>query len=183
MHFSRRDWILGSVSTTLLASVAEAQQHAHRAVTASTPVRFEFFTPASAAEVAALAAQVLPSDGTPGATEAGVIYFIDKALMTFERDRQDTYRHGLSELEATRRQLFPASASFAGLDSNQQQQVIRALEHSDFFELVRSHTVLGFLADPSYGGNRGKAGWRHIGFEDRMSWTPPFGAYDAEEQG
>ncbi len=40
--------------------------------------------------------------------------------------------------------------------------------------------LLGFLGDPSYGGNRDHVGWRHIGFDDRMAFTPPFGFYDAE---
>ena len=33
-----------------------------------------------------------------------------------------------------------------------------------FFETVRAHTLIGFLADPSYGGNRGHAGWRVSGY-------------------
>jgi gluconate 2-dehydrogenase gamma chain len=40
---------------------------------------------------------------------------------------------------------------------------------------------MGFLADPSYGGNRGQVGWKLIGFEPKPAWKPPFGYYDAEE--
>jgi hypothetical protein len=36
------------------------------------------------------------------------------------------------------------------------------------------------VGSPIYGGNRGKVGWAHIGFDDRMSFEPPFGYYDAE---
>ena len=40
-------------------------------------------------------------------------------------------------------------------------------------------TVLGFLGNPSYGGNRGEMGWKQIGFEHDMAYDPPFGYYDA----
>ena len=33
-----------------------------------------------------------------------------------------------------------------------------------FFEAVRFHTIIGFLADPKYGGNRDYAGWKVIGY-------------------
>jgi gluconate 2-dehydrogenase gamma chain len=56
--------------------------------------------------------------------------------------------------------------------------LIRSMETSSFFEVLRTHTVLGFLGDPKYGGNRGKAGWRQIGFEDAMVFEHPFGYYD-----
>jgi hypothetical protein len=31
-------------------------------------------------------------------------------------------------------------------------------------ETVRLHTIYGFLADPRYGGNRGFAGWKLMGY-------------------
>ncbi|HVV27843.1 MAG TPA: gluconate 2-dehydrogenase subunit 3 family protein [Rhizomicrobium sp.] len=34
----------------------------------------------------------------------------------------------------------------------------------EFFELVLANTMEGFFADPLYGGNRGMAGWKMIGF-------------------
>ncbi len=37
---------------------------------------------------------------------------------------------------------------------------------------------MGFLANPSWGGNREGAGWKAIGFEDRHVFQPPFGYYD-----
>ncbi len=33
-----------------------------------------------------------------------------------------------------------------------------------FFEMLRVHTMLGFLSDPSYGGNRDYAGWKWVGY-------------------
>jgi hypothetical protein len=36
------------------------------------------------------------------------------------------------------------------------------------------------FANPEYGGNRDKIGWKMIGFDDRFSWGPPFGWYDRD---
>lgn len=177
MDFSRRDWIFGSLA---FASIAAAQEHARKAVLEPNAVEFEFFDPRGAAEVAAIAAQILPSDDGPGAKEAGVIYFIDRALTSFDKDKQEVYRKGLRDLEEIRNRMFPSAQSTASLSNQQQMELVRAIERSDFFDLVRTHTVLGFLGNPSYGGNRGKVGWRYIGFEDRMAFEPPFGYYDAE---
>ncbi len=134
-----------------------------------------------AAGIEAIAAQIIPSTGGPGARETGVIYFIDRALATFAADEYEAYRAGMEQLQRKRTELFPGSASIASLTSEQQIALVRTIETSDFFELLRIHTVLGYLGNPSYGGNRGKAGWRQIGFEDRMAWEPPFGYYDAPE--
>lgn len=177
MGLSRRGLIIGSLG--LAARIAEAQQHAHEAMQSASP-RLEILDPAVAAEVEALAAQIIPSDDGPGAREAGVIYFIDRALATFEADQRDAYRKGMDEIQQTRRKMYPGSASIAGLTPGQQIELLRAVEKSEFFELLRKHTVWGFVGSPIYGGNRGKAGWAHIGFDDRMMFEPPFGYYDAE---
>lgn len=182
MDVSRRDWILGC--GLIAAEIAAAQQHAHNAVTQSgTPPAFEFLDPATAAEIDALAAQIIPSLDGPGAREAGVIYFIDRALATFDADKRDAYRSGMKEIQQTRHQLFPDSTTVSALTAAQQIHLLRAVEKSAFFELLRTHTVCGFVGSPSYGGNRGKVGWAHIRFDDRMMFEPPFGYYDAEERG
>ncbi len=35
------------------------------------------------------------------------------------------------------------------------------------------------FALPVYGGNKGYAGWKVLGFDHRHAWVPPFGHYDA----
>lgn len=180
MDFSRRAWILGTLGSVPWAAVVAAQEHAQSALKPGGFSGFEFFDAPSAAEVSAIAAQILPSGDGPGATEAGAIFFIDRALKTFDADKAQIYRGGLADLQRAREQMFPGSASMAALTNEQQMELVRAIEKSEFFELVRTHTLLGFLGNPSYGGNRNSAGWKYIGFEDRMSWAPPFGYYDAE---
>jgi gluconate 2-dehydrogenase gamma chain len=161
--------------------VLSAQQHAH-AQAGLPSTKFETLDAAEAAEIEAIAAQIIPSTGGPGAREAGVIYFIDRALSTFAREDRGAYRSGMAELQRRRKELFPNSTTIAALTGTQQMSLIRAVETAGFFELLRTHTVLGFLGNPSYGGNRGKVGWQQIGFEDRMAHEPPFGYYDAEEK-
>jgi hypothetical protein len=45
---------------------------------------------------------------------------------------------------------------------------------------ARVATISGFLANPEYGGNAGKAGWRAFGCDDRFVWAEPLGWYDGE---
>lgn len=127
-----------------------------------------------------MAAQIIPSDDAPGAREAHVIYFIDRALTTFDREKQPAYTQGLKALHHKTLELFPGATRFSSLTSAQQIQLLTAIEKTDFFELVRVHTIMGYLARPEYGGNHDQAGWKLIGFEDEMTFQPPFGYYDGE---
>lgn len=184
---SRRLFLIRSltgVSSAWLAlrlpEIVAAQEHAHQAAQAVAPTKFEFLTPEQATEVEAVAAQIIPTDDTPGAREARVIYFIDRALSTFDKDKQPEYVKGLKELQAKQKKMFKNSAKFSDLNSEQQIKVLKAFEKNTFFETVRVHTIMGFFADPSYGGNYDKIGWKHIGFQDDFYFKPPFGYYDRE---
>src|SRR5947209_5498199 len=179
MNPTRRSWLATCLVMAAAPEVRAAQEHAHSAA-ASQAGRFETLDVDTAAEIQAVAAQIIPSNDGPGAAEAGVIYFIDRALSTFARNDRNAYRVGMSQLQQKRRELFPHSTTIASLSGEQQMALMRVIKTSSFFELLRTHTVLGFLGSPSYGGNRDKIGWRAIGFEDRMAWHPPFGYYDAE---
>ncbi len=144
------------------AIAAAAQQ-------AGSRTGFEFFTPAQALDVEAMAEQIIPRDQSPGASDAGVVYFIDRAVAHLFPEQQPLYHRGL-----------PSIAGLAKLDQAQQIAKIRAIEKTEFFEAVRTHTIMGFLADPKYGGNRNRAGWELIGFSAAHVYRPPFGAYDVE---
>jgi gluconate 2-dehydrogenase gamma chain len=183
MQSTRRLWLSQCVGIAALADIAAAQQHAHEAVQSSTPPPFQTLDTATAAEIDAITSQIIPSADGPGAREAGVIFFIDRALSTFDADLREAYRTGMADVQKKRQELFPGSKSVAALTSDQQIQLIKAIETSDFFELVRTHTLYGFLGNPSYGGNRDRVGWKLIGFEDRMAFQPPFGYYDAPGNG
>jgi len=185
-HSSRRQFLLGSVSGLSSAwlalrwpAILAAQEHAQRA-TQSSPAKFQFFSAQDGVEVEAIAAQIIPSDDAPGAREAHVIYFIDQILVTFDRDKQPAYTQGLKDLQHRTQEVFPSANRFSSLTPTQQIQVLTAIEKTEFFELVRLHTIMGFLAKPEYGGNYNQAGWKLIGFEEQMTYEPPFGYYDSE---
>jgi gluconate 2-dehydrogenase gamma chain len=180
MQSTRRIWLSQCVGIAALADIAAAQQHAHDAVRSLTPAAFQTLDPATAAEIDAITSQIVPSVDGPGAHEAGVVYFIDRALSTFDADLREAYRTGMAMAQEKRREMFPGSATIAMLSTEQQMQLIHGIETTDFFELLRTHTMYGFLGNPSYGGNRDRVGWKLIGFEDRMAYQPPFGYYDGE---
>jgi gluconate 2-dehydrogenase gamma chain len=85
---------------------------------------------------------------------------------------QEVYRAAIRE---TNRQCeAQLGKPFHALDAQQQDEVLRALESDEmklpsisarvFFEMLWQNVQEGFFADPLYGGNRDKAGWRLIGF-------------------
>ena len=91
----------------MVAAATHAQRRRNR-----VRRKLEFFTPAEATEIDALSARIIPTDDTPGAREAGVVYFIDRALMTFGRGDQQIYRDGLVQLQRQFTRCFLVSISF-----------------------------------------------------------------------
>lgn len=175
---TRRDLLAAGLGFAATPELLQAFQHAHQASRSSAPTHA--LKPEAASELEALAAVIVPSDDGPGASEAGVIHFIDRALATFDKHQLDLYNEGLKSTQNARRTLFPQSTSIASLTASQQIELVRAIETTPFFEVLRTHTLLGFLGNASYGGNLNGAGWTYIGFDDRMAFQPPFGYYDAD---
>ena len=173
---TRRELLLSALSAATLSDIASAQQHAQSAK--ASDAAFRYLSPVDAREIDALAAQIIPSDGTPGAKEAGCIHFIDRALETFDREKRELYRTGLAAAQKKRTELFPQSQTLAGLEGSQAIELIKGIEQTEFFKLLRTHTIMGFLATPAWGGNQGMVGWAHIGLEHKMAFQPPFGYYD-----
>lgn len=184
---SRRSFLLASVTGVPAAWVAAnypgilaAQEHVRLAVKAGQAPPLTFFTEAQAAEVEAMAAQIIPTDESPGAREAHCLYFIDRALSGFARSSQPQYTKGLQDLQAKTQELYPGTDKFSALTSGQQIKVMTAIEKTPFFRTVRTHTVIGFFSRPVHGGNADKVGWKLIGYDDSLNFKPPFGYYDAQ---
>lgn len=141
-------------------------------------VPLRFFTAEEARVVSAACARIFPSDASgPGATEAGVVIFIDRQLAgPYGRDKyrytkgpfvesfpehgyqgkaspRDTYREGIKML-----------GNFTALSPAEQDARLAAIEKSHFFGLLRTHTIEGMFADPMHGGNAGLIGWQLIGY-------------------
>ena len=140
---------------------------------------FKTLTAIEASELEAIAAQIVPSGETPGATEAGVIYFMDTALAGTKSDALKPIRAGLAPLQAESINKFGIE-KFAGLDDAQKIELLTGIEETPFFETVRFLTLAGLFTNPSYGGNRDQVGWKLIGFDIQHASQPPFGYYDAD---
>src|ERR1700683_5074329 len=124
MQSTRRLWLSQCVGIAALADIAAAQQHAHEAAKSTPPPPFQTLDPATAAEIDAITSQIIPSTDGPGAHEAGVVYFIDRALSTFDTDLREAYRTGMAQVQQKRQELFPGSASIATLETEKQIQLI-----------------------------------------------------------
>ena len=161
---------------------------------ADKPLRvpLRFFTRREAEVVAAAAARVFPSDESgPGATEAGVVLYIDRQLAgRYGRDRyrytQPPFEPGPPELgyqeQATPRQIYrqglPQLRGFDRLDAAAQDDVLRKIENTRFFSLLRTHVIEGMFCDPMHGGNKDMIGWQLIGFPGpRMSFEAEVDQY------
>jgi Gluconate 2-dehydrogenase subunit 3 len=204
---SRRRFLLNSLSSLSATWVAThwpaalaAAQHAHSSTQSATPPKFEFFTPELAAEVEAMVARIIPTDETPGAREAGVVYFIDRALATFASDDRTVYIKGMAEVQTRVREMFLSVEKFSLATGKQQDEVLSSIEDKaastdrpfaprplvpNFFETLRQHTIAGFLIDPDSGhrGNHDGVGWRVLGRERQHAFQPPFGDYDKDYPG
>ena len=165
------------------AQVAHAIEAARDAGQGGTGAKLSLLTAVEAADIEAVAAQIIPTDDSPGAREAGVVHFFDRALATFYAQLAGDYRAQLAAFQAGYRTAHPAVSSFAALSSEQQIEHLKGVDQTPFFATTRLLTLLGMFALPQYGGNRASVGWQLIGFEDRHVFRPPFGYYDRDYPG
>jgi gluconate 2-dehydrogenase alpha chain len=122
---------------------------------------------------AALFERMFPTDENgAGATEIGVVAYLDGALAGAYADKVEPYRLGLAALDRAAKQL--CDAPFADCEAEQQDDLVGKLERGElpdfltppqqgFFDMLREHLQEGLFADPAYGGNHDKLGWRFLG--------------------
>jgi gluconate 2-dehydrogenase gamma chain len=190
---------LGLSGAVLLNLVPSALQAAHQSAkaAAASGEGFVFFSPGEAADVKAFADQIFPTDETPGASEANVVYFIDHVLKSSDHDAGDQFRHCISRLNENSAQLFPGTTQFSSLTRERQAEVITRFQTfvrkrrsdvvrgmfgdgTNYFDTMRTYVIAGFLSDPVDGGNKDMVGWELIGFDGMSAHEPPFGFYDSE---
>lgn len=175
----------GVTGAALMAAWPEAvaaAEYAGRAVAQPQPPRIRNLSADAARDLEAAASQVIPSDGTPGAREAGVIYFIDKLLGIEAAELKEPLAGAVAALNGEAAKRFPGAGRFARLTDARQHELMVWLEKEQrqLFGLVRQLTISGTFCNPSYGGNQGKVGWKLLGFQDQFSWAAPFGWYDRD---
>ncbi|MDP9457306.1 MAG: gluconate 2-dehydrogenase subunit 3 family protein [Actinomycetota bacterium] len=129
--------------------------------------------PHQARTAAAIFERFFPADENgPGATEIGVLTYVDKALSGVYRDMAEAYRLGLAAMDRAARERY--GAPFADCDPGAQDALIALLEEGtlpdfrvppqqEFFGMLRDHVREGLFSDPAHGGNRDKLGWKVLG--------------------
>jgi len=138
------------------------------------PAPYRFFSAAEARLLIPFCEQIIPRDDAPGATDAGVIFYIDRQLASVFIRHQQTYRLGLEAFRKTCLQVY--KLPFEQLAFDQQTEALRLIEsnkapkelwgdrsQSAFFNLVLDHTKQGFYGSPRHGGNRDYASYRMLG--------------------
>jgi len=161
------------MSPAALAAAAQAACNAR-----DTGSGFATLDAPEAADLAAIAARVIPTTDTPGATEAGVVYFFDAALGGALSGLLVPVREGLEPFNAGFRSLH--GGRFRNAGEAQQDDYLQTIDSGAYFGLIRDLTIFGFFAMQSYGGNRDDVGWQLIGFDGHQGpWQYPFGHYDA----
>ena len=127
--------------------------------------------------LAAMAEQIIPSgEDSPGAREAGVIWFIDAWLGDGGKGMVGMLSEGAKELD----EVSGSPGQFVQMGFDQQTNALKQIETTGFFNTVRFLTIVGMFAMPGHGGNKDKLGWQLVDFKDQHAWQPPFGYYDAE---
>ena len=141
---------------------------------------FSTLTAGEARDIEAFSSRILPTTTTPGAREAGVVYFFDKILGSQMSGMLDGVRATLVAFQAGIPERFPGAETLADLKEADQDAWIEANENTPFFSMGRMLTIMGFFAMSKYGGNRNNVAWDLIGFEPHGSAQPPYGFYDAQ---
>jgi gluconate 2-dehydrogenase gamma chain len=95
---------------------------------------------------------------------------------------QQVYRLGIAAANAYCTKTY--GKTFEKLSGAHQDDVLAALDGAKlvfdsvpakvFFEMLYGNAVEGFFADPLYGGNRDKVGWKLIGFPGAAAVYSPF---------
>lgn len=167
-----------AVNTPLILAACQSAQ-----TKTETQAGYENLRPEEAVELGAVVDQIIPPDETPGATETGVVYFIDVALGGFMAGSASTLRAGLEELQQKATSVRGRNHRFSDLSFEQQTVVLKEAENTEFFGTLHFLTMMGMFCLPKYGGNRDHVGWDLIGFNHQHAWQPPFGYYDAAVHG
>src|SRR5579859_3708081 len=126
----------------------------------------DFLNPRHALILSSLCDQIIPADDFPGASQAGVVTYIDRQLARHYRIHQHVYRDGLEHADELSRQKF--NHSFPEASASQQHDIVLVLEKENrpFFDLLRQHTMEGYYGSPRHGGNREAVSWRMLGLDE-----------------
>jgi gluconate 2-dehydrogenase gamma chain len=117
--------------------------------------------------------RLIPADDIgPGAKDARVVHYIDRALGSALANSRQAYATGLASLD--KYATASRGKSFLDLPPHDQDSVLIDVETgtatgftgspAQFFTMVLGHTRQGMFSDPYYGGNANFIGWDLLGY-------------------
>jgi gluconate 2-dehydrogenase gamma chain len=133
----------------------------------------EHLTAAESDLLEAVVDRLIPADAMgPGAKEARVVHYIDRALGSALASSRQAYANGLASLE--KYATASRGKGFLALPPHDQDSVLIDIETggatgftgspAQFFTMVLGHTRQGMFSDPYYGGNANFIGWDLLGY-------------------
>jgi gluconate 2-dehydrogenase gamma chain len=135
-----------------------------------------------ARRIDAIAARIFPTTDTPGAVEAGAVFYLDQALAGPYPELLSFYAKALRALDHHAKEKF--RGDFTTLPKQQQDSVLKDFEAgavpkfakaAAFFEMARAHILEGVFGEPNYGGNKDLIGWRLVGFPGQQyGYSDPY---------
>lgn len=180
-RISRRELIkrggMAGMLAVLPAGVLDAcGGGSHKGTTTSTVSAVPHHSSLTAQQLSTLQAtleRLIPSDASgPGAKEAQVWRYIDRALAREEKAVAPLYTASLTALDAQAKHRH--GKSFTALEPAQQDAILADVEADKaegfqpgaaaFFAMLWEHTLEGMFGDPYHGGNQNFVGWKLIGF-------------------
>lgn len=155
---------------------------------------WRFFTNEESVLVDAIVEQIIPTDNWPGAKDARVTNYIDKQLVGPYARHQEIYRNSLSAIQTACKNAFGKKFEELAWDDQtnflksleKNEIVTRIIDRStingntlnetdknfvekwlksNFFNLIRDHTMQGFYGSPRHGGNYQFVSYRMIGLD------------------
>ena len=166
----KRAGVLGAAATLPVAARAE---HAGAAEEVAQLQQLRALSPSQATTIGAFVERLIPTDASgPGAREANVLRYIDRALAGDLWMFRASYVAATQALDTYSRSKY--GADFAVLSTGQQDAVLTDMDLNRatgfnpnakaVFEMIRTHAVQGMFGDPAHGGNTGFAGWKLVRF-------------------
>jgi hypothetical protein len=174
---TRRELVVNTAFIPLVALTASAQQRGGTKAGA--------LSSGDLRTLEAFIDRLIPADELgPGAVEAGVSTYIDRALAESHSNRKASFTEGLRSIDGYARSLH--GQAFTELSAADQEVIIARMESGgaegfdtsrSVFTSIRSLALEGMFGDPYYGGNRNYAGW------DLLRYPGPRLAVAPEDQG
>jgi len=130
----------------------------------STNAKFINFTDEEADCLIALCERIIPADDYPGATDAGVINYIDRQIRLRFPEEKELFRQGIECLQKLCRDKY--KQNFEELSTELQINTMQLMEKNEimqegmsismrnFFSKLLDRTMQGFYGSPRHGGNK-----------------------------